>query len=45
MGCIGVALAKLVAALGPQRFLDTNMLISATQKSRVGGMAQREAPT
>ena len=31
--------------LGPQGFLDTNMLVSATQKSRVRGLAQCEPPT
>ena len=28
--------------LGPQGFSDNNMLVSATQKSHVGGTAQRE---
>ena len=31
--------------LGRQAFLDTNMLILVTRKSRVGGIAQCELPT
>ena len=38
-------LGKLGAALGPQEFLDTNMLVSAMRKSSIGGIAQRESPT
>ena len=36
MFCIGGV------TLGPQAFLDINMLVSATRKSRVEGIAQRE---
>ena len=31
-------------ALGPPGFLDTNMLVSATRKSGIEGIAQRKAP-
>ena len=34
-----------VGATQTLAFLDTNMLVSPTQNSRVGGIAQREAPT
>ena len=51
-GCVGVVLGvqkvvlgKLGVALSPQGFLGTNMLVSATQKSRVGGIAHREPQT
>ena len=39
------ALGQGVFALGPQSFSDTDMLVSAMQKSRVGGITQREDPT
>ena len=45
LGVYVIALGKLRVALGPQEFLDTNMLVSATRKSRVGGIAQSESPT
>ena len=32
-------------ALGPQGFLDTNILVLVTQKFHVGGHAQQEPPT
>ena len=32
-------------ALGPCGYLDTNMLVSATPKSRVGGIVQHKALT
>ena len=35
-------MGKLGVALGPQEFLDTNMLVSAMQKSSVEGIAQSE---
>ena len=41
---VGLTLGPLGFAFGPLGFLDTNMLVSATQKSRVGGTAQREPP-
>ena len=35
---------ELGVALGLQGFLDSNMLVSATQKSRIGGIALHEPP-
>ena len=44
-GCNGVPLGGLGFALGPQGFLNSNMLVSATGKSHIGGIAPREPPT
>ena len=36
---LGLALGLTAFTLGPPSFFDTNMLVWATQKSRVGGFA------
>ena len=45
IGCAGVRVGCAGFALGAREFLDTNMFVTATQKSRVGGIAKREALT
>ena len=45
LGVQGFVLGVRGFALGARGILDTNMLVSATLKSCVGGIAQREAPT
>ena len=39
-----ISLARVGVALGPQGILGTNMLVSATQKSCVGGIALNTNP-
>ena len=41
----GFTLGAWGFTLGPRRLLDTNMLVSATQKSRIGSITQRKAAT
>ena len=45
LGEQGFALYVWGFALGARGCLDTNMLVSATRNSCVGGIAQREYPT
>ena len=42
---VGLALGQWGIALGPRGFSDTNMLVFATQKSRIWGITQRKDPT
>ena len=45
LGLLGFALSPFWFTLGPRVFLDTKMLVSATQAARVGGRSQHEALT
>ena len=42
LGRLGVTLRSLGVSLVPQRSLGTNMLVSPTQNSHIGGLRQRE---
>ena len=45
LGLPGFVFGLLGFTIGPPGIFDTNMLVSATQKSPIGGIAQREGLT